>query len=427
MKKAISMILALVLVLSMSITAFAAEVPDGGTQSITATYSEVESTIVYKVDISWGGMVFNYNSGMENVWNPDTLKFETVQKDEASWAPAAQGGDTVTVINHSNAGVDIDITYTKAENGVDGTLENGSFTLGSADNGTDGAAGTATSNSAKLTLSTANIPDSFKDGSSNVVLGSLTVSISYATAIDATNMTADELKVAVAARLAAGETNITVALAEDAEQEMFSAIWTAFSESTAADGSIELTISGAKTVPEEGFFDIDNYSENGEKNIAGDKLKSLTLTDVETIGERAFAYSSLLTSVNLPKVVTIGIAAFVDCDLRTLILPEVTTIGGEAFMNNDNLVSCVAAKATTIGAYPWGNCSKLETLTLAAAGDFTLDDNLFKDTPTGQINLALDRDKVSQVTWNDDGTATWATTNQNGGSLTYTFKSITLI
>ena len=177
MKKVISMILVLVLVLSMSMTAFAAEVPEGESQSIKATYSEAEAATVYKVDIAWGGMVFNYASGMENVWNPDTLKFETVQKGEPSWAPAAAGGDTVTVTNHSNAPVGIDMAYTKAETGVDGTLENGSFTLGSADNGVDGAAGTPTADSARLTLSTENIPESFTDGSANVTLGTITVTI----------------------------------------------------------------------------------------------------------------------------------------------------------------------------------------------------------------------------------------------------------
>ena len=294
--------------------------------------------------------------------------------------------------------------------------------------------------------------------------------------IDAAILTADELNAAVTKALETGVTDIRIKLAADAGQEMFSAIWIAFSESTAADGSINLTISGAKTVPEYGFFDNDNYFENGEKNIAGDKLKSLTLTDVETIGDFAFsactylesvnlpqvvtigecafnewkkgtkltslnlpnattigdwafAYSSLLTSVNLPKVVTIGTVAFADCDLRTLDLPEATTIGGEAFMNNDNLVSCSAPKATTIDYYPWGSngTSKLERLELTAVGNFTLGNNLFAYTSTEQIDLVLNKDKETQVTQNEDGTATWATTNQYGGSLTYTFKSITFV
>ena len=159
----------------------------------------------------------------------------------------------------------------------------------------------------------------------------------------------------------------------------------------------------------------------------GTKLTSLDLPNATTIGENAFAYSSLLTSVNLPKVVTIGEGSFYGCDLRTLDFPEATTIGGGAFEANYNLVSCSAPKATTIGYYPWGNCSKFETLTLTAAGDFTLANNLFANTPTGQINLVLNKDKESQITQNVDGTATWKTTNSNGGKLEYTFKSITFV
>ena len=290
--------------------------------------------------------------------------------------------------------------------------------------------------------------------------------------IIASEMTADELQNAIAAKLAAGETDIRIKLAEDADATMFFAITAALAADGIEEGSIDLTISGAKTVPEYGFFDYDDYFDNDDKNIAGDKLKSLTLTDVETIGKYAFsactylesvnlpqvvtigecafnewkkgtkltslnlpnattigdwafAYSSLLTSVNLPKVTSIGMHAFGYCDLRTLNLPEVTTIDGEAFLNNYNLVSCSAPKATTIDYYPWGNCSKLETLELTAAGGFILGNNLFANTPIGQINLVLNEDKTSQVTQNDDGTATWKTTNSNGGKLEYTFKSIT--
>ena len=154
-------------------------------------------------------------------------------------------------------------------------------------------------------------------------------------------------------------------------------------------------------------------------------MTSLDLPNATTIGDCAFAYSSLLTSINLPKVTSIGVLAFGFCDIRTLDLPEVTTIDGEAFLDNYNLVSCSAPKATTIGYYPWGNCSKFETLTLTAAGDFTLANNLFANTPTGQINLVLNKDKESQITQNVDGTATWKTTNRYGGKLEYTFKSIT--
>ncbi len=290
--------------------------------------------------------------------------------------------------------------------------------------------------------------------------------------IDATAMNTDELNAAVTRVLAAGETDIRINLAEDADATMFSAIAAALAADDIAEGSIDLTISGAKTVPEYGFFDPGNYYENDDKNIAGDKLKSLTLTDVETIGkyafsactnleavnipkvvtigdyafneyikgtkltsldlpnattigESAFAYSSLLTSVNLPKVTSIGMHAFGYCDLRTLDLPEVTTIDGEAFLYNDNLVSCSAPKATTINYYPWGYCSRLETLELTAAGDFTLYNNLFVYTPTEQINLVLNIDKTDNVS--ED---TWTYKYIYGESeltQTITFKSITFV
>ena len=299
--------------------------------------------------------------------------------------------------------------------------------------------------------------------------------------VDATSMTSEELKAAVLKKIKMGQYDIIVTLAANAgdveeyeASEMLVALRTALAESTVPDGSINLTISGIKNIPYEGFIDMIDYFDNNDKNIGGDKLKSLTLTDVETIGEYAFsactylesvnmpqvvtvgecafnewkkgtkltslnlpnattigdwafAYSSLLTSVNLPKVVTIGEFAFGFCDIRTLDLPEVTTVSGEAFSDNYNLVSCSAPKATTIGYYPWGNCSKFETLTLTAAGDFTLANNLFANTPTGQINLVLNKDKESQITQNVDGTATWKTTNSNGGKLEYTFKSINLV
>lgn len=251
--------------------------------------------------------------------------------------------------------------------------------------------------------------------------------------IDATTMNADELKVAFAKALAARESDITITLAADAGEmvdesttpEIFVALRIALAESTVADGSVNLTLSGVKTIPEYGFFD----SDNDEKNIAGDKLKSLTLTDVETIGDCAFEACTYLESVNLPQVVTIGECAFSDCGLRSIDLPEVTTIGAWAFLDNDNLVSCSAPKATTIGTYPWGNyeTSKLERLELTAVGDFTLDQNLFDYTPADQINLVLNKDKESQVTQNDDSTATWNTTNSDGGTLIYTFKSISFV
>ena len=293
--------------------------------------------------------------------------------------------------------------------------------------------------------------------------------------IDATTMNADELKVAFAKTLAARETDITITLAPDAGEmvnesttpDIFVALKTALAESTAADGSINLTLAGVKAIPYEAFSDF-------PISVGGNKLKTLTLTDAETTGEyESFARCTYLESVSLPNATTIGEwtfnecsnltsvycpkvtvigeyafsgcaklatfdftnitiigdGAFRGCDFSTVVLPEVTSIGGGAFENNYNLVSCSAPKATTIDYYPWGSngTSKLERLELTAVGNFTLSNNLFAYTSTEQIDLVLNKDKESQVTQNEDGTATWATTSQYGGSLTYTFKSITFV
>ena len=84
---------------------------------------------------------------------------------------------------------------------------------------------------------------------------------------DATAMTAEQLNATVAKALDYGHTELAITLAADADATMFSAITSALAADGIEEGSIDLTISGAKTVPEYGFFDQGNYFANGEKNI----------------------------------------------------------------------------------------------------------------------------------------------------------------
>ena len=183
--------------------------------------------------------------------------------------------------------------------------------------------------------------------------------------IDATNMTADELEDAVNAALAAGYTAISVNLVEDAESDMFSAITAPLAADGIEEGSIDLTISGAKTVPDNGFFDDDNYFENGQKNIAGDKLKSLTLTDVETIGDDAFSACTYLESVTLTDATTIGKNAFVQCENMTYFsAPKAITIASEAFHYCYSLIKVNLPSARTIGLLAFSSCGALKEVSL---------------------------------------------------------------
>ena len=303
--------------------------------------------------------------------------------------------------------------------------------------------------------------------------GELDANVNYD--IIATAMTAAELKDAVAAWLAGGNTDISILLAAYADEEMFTAVKTALAESSVADGTINLTLAGVKTIPDEALSDY-------PVSIGGNKLKTLTLTDAETTGEfEPFARCTYLESVSLPNattigqwafnecsnlisvycpkvtviggyafrkcaklttfdftnITTIGDGAFRGCGFNTIVLPEATSIGGSAFVDNPNLVSFSAPKATSFRWYPWGaeniESSKLETLELTAAGDFTIGNQFFDYTPTKQINLVLNIDKKNQVTQNDDGTAAWRYTytysydsSTSTDTATKTFKSIML-
>lgn len=116
MKKIIALILALALIMSMSITAFAAET---GNLNDTTTSKDITVTGTYNaggtaatkvsVDITWDAMSFTYTAESEGTWNPSSHTY--TDKAAASWASTT---NTVTVTNHSNADVNVSFSFEKA-------------------------------------------------------------------------------------------------------------------------------------------------------------------------------------------------------------------------------------------------------------------------------------------------------------------------
>lgn len=127
MKKLLSILLVLTLVLASSTVAFAApEVigspsvsPDHeftGTAPVTVdkdvsiTLDPYDaSTTVYKVDIEWGNLNFVYNGGSQGTWNPEDEAqggHSYTSKVDAGWSHEAAD---ITITNHSNA-----VVYLKA-------------------------------------------------------------------------------------------------------------------------------------------------------------------------------------------------------------------------------------------------------------------------------------------------------------------------
>lgn len=173
MKKIISLILALVMVMSLSVTAFAAEgVTNGGTDTadVKGTYSSTATVTVYSVDIAWEGLNFTYNGAFEGTWNPKTHEYENATV--AGWAA---GNGTITVTNHSNT----EITATPSYNAKDGfestgmNFNNAVLKVATADNGVDGAAGSAVTGTITVTP-TGSLPE----GTEDATIGTITITIS---------------------------------------------------------------------------------------------------------------------------------------------------------------------------------------------------------------------------------------------------------
>lgn len=175
MKKSAIALMGLACTLAVSSFAFASSpitsVGGTGTQNVTGQYhTEGAAATVYSVDVAWDSMAFTYTVTSEGTWNPSTHSFDSAS--EGSWS---ETNNTVKVTNHSNAAVNVTVTYDAEENyrGIAGSFSNGSFRLATAE-GTK--VGNAPNQIATLTLSGAlnkSVTDSTK-------LGTATVTISQA-------------------------------------------------------------------------------------------------------------------------------------------------------------------------------------------------------------------------------------------------------
>ena len=137
MKKLLAIMLALVITLALAVTCFAEAVTASGgsaTGNVKVTY---QPTVIYGVDVAFGSMDFTYYGTGD--WIAD--------------------GNSLTVTNHTNAKVNVALTYTASAdfNGITGSFgDNASFQLESAVN-KDVAA--ADSKEATLTLNGELAPD----------------------------------------------------------------------------------------------------------------------------------------------------------------------------------------------------------------------------------------------------------------------------
>ena len=173
MKKLLT-IIALILTVAMCASfAVAADTVSGlnsVSKDVTLTYSslsEDRDTIIYSADVIWTDVEFVYNAGTTQ-WNPESHDY-TASGSSASWT---DDKGSVKVINHSNAAIDVTVSFAKASaaNGnANVTVADGSFTLAS---GVDVDYDNADSKVATLTAS--------GSPTSNATIGTVTVKIAAA-------------------------------------------------------------------------------------------------------------------------------------------------------------------------------------------------------------------------------------------------------
>ena len=125
-------------------------------------------------------------------------------------------------------------------------------------------------------------------------------------ALDATVISAnsaEEIKSAIEQKVADSKTAIRLNLASDAGADEFMAIREAIKGAAPNDeGTIELTIIGVETIPEEAF-----------KRMS--QLKSVKMPDVKEIKQYAFSECTCLTVVEAPSLNKLNSGAFNECNL----------------------------------------------------------------------------------------------------------------
>lgn len=117
MKKILCAILAAVMTVSVSTTAFAATIGTAtGSASADVKGKYVVDTAredVYSVDVTWGAMEFDYYEGVQK-WNTESHKWETDAENPAGWT-VNNNSNTITLANNSSKAVNATFAFAANE------------------------------------------------------------------------------------------------------------------------------------------------------------------------------------------------------------------------------------------------------------------------------------------------------------------------
>lgn len=176
-KKKTALVLTLAMVFSLApLSAYADTITSVGSSAshdVTATYRADSSGgaggTVYSVDITWGDMAFTYTAEA-GIWDPATHK--TTDAEGGVWTVDKDGGNTITVTNHSNTGVTAAFSYAAADGfgDISGSFDHDSLTLQT-------AVGTAVEAAPKATTSLSLNGALGSTTADNTKIGTITVTL----------------------------------------------------------------------------------------------------------------------------------------------------------------------------------------------------------------------------------------------------------
>ena len=175
MKKLFATLLAVAMLASLSVTAFAAENTGATPTDITVngTYAAGQiSDEIISVDVAWDAMDFTYTGASQGTWNPVTHTYEGAT--EGGWS---NNTPAITVTNHSNVAVNATLGFTANVTGVVGTFTEASGTENDNILNLATAEGTEVANAP---TATANFGISGAAIDANKALGTITVTIAKA-------------------------------------------------------------------------------------------------------------------------------------------------------------------------------------------------------------------------------------------------------
>ena len=115
-------------------------------------------------------------------------------------------------------------------------------------------------------------------------------------------------------------------------------------------------------------LDADEVVSLAENAFAKTRIQKLSLPDVKSLSQRAFAGCTYLTDVSLPEAESIGSGAFDGCThLVTVIAPKLKVVPAKAFYGCSALVNVDITGAKGIGEQSFAFCKSLTSIELKEA------------------------------------------------------------